>query len=554
MNLLSDRKWFTWPRLVCLAVTVVILFLILRQIGSTAFLAALEEMRPGWVLLGFLAYGLAIWLASLRWHLALRLTDRAIHLSASSRLFVIGHFFYVVLFGAAGGDLAKSVAYARYYRFRMPEVLAAVPLDRALGLAGNLILACFVALVAVLNGGFENIQILNGYHPGIWLWAVALALLLLGIGLIVWQPKGENFWAQTLRALRLGAGRLARTPGVAVPGTLFAFFSITALAAVVALNLQAVSQAPLPSARLLWTFPVITLVGCIPFTFAGAGVREAAALAFLGLYGIPPGECVAAALLTLVEKLLWGAVGAAVLWREEALRAHHAGQPLPQSISVVIPTLNEAQALPETVRRALANPEVVEVIVVDGGSQDDTARIAERLGCRVLASPPGRGGQMRLGAAQATGDVVMLLHADTWLPPNAAHAALNCMRDGTVVAGGFWKVFHHTPPLLLGSRWKCAVRLLLGRRIVGDQAMFIRRKTLEQIGGVPDQPLMEDFELSRRLRRVGRLALADATLITSARRFEKLGVLRTYARMWHVTMRYRLGTPPHELRRLYERD
>jgi len=84
--------------------------------------------------------------------------------------------------------------------------------------------------------------------------------------------------------------------------------------------------------------------------------------------------------------------------------------------------------------------------------------------------------------------------------------------------------------------------------------MFIRRKTLEQIGGVPDLPLMEDFELCRRLRKVGRLALAEATLITSARRFERLGVLRTYWRMWWVTTLYRFGASPHRLRRLYERE
>jgi rSAM/selenodomain-associated transferase 2 len=243
-----------------------------------------------------------------------------------------------------------------------------------------------------------------------------------------------------------------------------------------------------------------------------------------------------------------------VLWREEILRAKQVGEPVPETISIIIPTLNEAARLPETVRRARALPEVKETIVVDGGSQDETRALAEQLGCSVLSSAPGRGGQMRLGAARATGDVVMLLHADTWLPSQAGHAALNCLRDSTVVAGGFWKVFEEKSLLLLGSRWKCAVRLVLGRRILGDQAIFIRRKALEDIGGVPDQPLMEDFELCRRLRKIGRLALAEATLITSARRFEKLGVLRTYLRMWHVTLRYRLGASPHELRRLYEKD
>jgi rSAM/selenodomain-associated transferase 2 len=224
-----------------------------------------------------------------------------------------------------------------------------------------------------------------------------------------------------------------------------------------------------------------------------------------------------------------------------------------QTISVVIPTLNEAESLPETVCRARANPEVCEIIVVDGGSQDNTRDVAEKLGCRVLASPPGRGGQMRLGAAQARGDVVLLLHADTWLPPDAGRAALECLRDPAVVAGGFWKTFRNPSWLMMGSRFRCGLRLWFGRRILGDQGMFIRREVLERIGGVPDMPLMEELELCRRLRKAGRLVLADATVTTSARRFEKLGVVRTYLRMWLVMIRYRMGASPEELRSLYDK-
>jgi len=224
-----------------------------------------------------------------------------------------------------------------------------------------------------------------------------------------------------------------------------------------------------------------------------------------------------------------------------------------QTISVVIPTLNEAESLPDTVHRALVNPEVCEIIVVDGGSQDHTKDVAKELGCRVLESPPGRGGQMRLGAAQSRGDVVLLLHADTWLPPDAGRAALECLRDPGVVAGGFWKTFRNPSWLMRGSRFRCGLRLWFGRRILGDQAMFIRREVLERIGGVADMPLMEELELCRRLRKAGRLVLADATVTTSARRFQKLGVVRTYLRMWLVMIRYRMGASPEELRSLYDK-
>ena len=227
--------------------------------------------------------------------------------------------------------------------------------------------------------------------------------------------------------------------------------------------------------------------------------------------------------------------------------------PLTRSISVVIPTLNEADALTETVRLACASGEVSEIIVVDGGSTDDTARLASELGCRVLRSPPGRGAQMRLGAAHATGDVILLLHADTHLPPDAGRAILDALRDPATVGGGFWKVFDQPRWFMRGSRMRCWLRLLLGGMILGDQAIFLRRDVMDCIGGVPDWPLMEEYELCRRLRTVGRLALADATVITSARRFWERGGLRTYLRMGWVTLRFRMGATPDELRRLYER-
>src|SRR2546425_10740730 len=192
MNLLFGKKWFTWPRLAGVAITAVLLFLIFRQIGSAAFLAALKQTRIEWFVLGFLAYGLAIWLGSLRWHLALRLTDCAVHLSASSRLFFIGHFFYVVLLGAAGGDLAKSAVYARYYRFGLPEVIAAAPLDRVFGLGGNVLLAVLLATITALNGGFEEIAKLNWRWPGVWFLAGVILLVVLGLGIIFWRPTGES--------------------------------------------------------------------------------------------------------------------------------------------------------------------------------------------------------------------------------------------------------------------------------------------------------------------------------------------------------------------------
>ncbi len=223
-------------------------------------------------------------------------------------------------------------------------------------------------------------------------------------------------------------------------------------------------------------------------------------------------------------------------------------------ISVIIPALNEAAELPETLRRIRLVPEVKEIIIADGGSRDATVKLAEAAGCLVVNGEPGRGRQLRAGAARATGEVLLFLHADTWIPPHAGRALLDCLARPGVVAGGFYKVFRDPPNWLVrGSRFKCWWRLLVAQRVMADQGIFLRRDTLDHIGGVPDVPLMEEFELCKRLRPLGRIALADATVVTSARKFAKLGTLRTYLLMWRVTLGYYRGVPLEELRRLYER-
>lgn len=554
MNLLFGKRWFSWQRVACVAITIALLYFIFRRVDYHGLLAALRELKPIWFVFAFAVYGLAMILGGLRWHLALRVTDTAMHLGASCRLFLIGHFFFVALFGAAGGDAAKSAVYARWYGFDLARVIAAAPLDRALGAGGPLLLMGVLLGIAGAAGGFEPMRNLNFDWPGTWILvtcAVGFAAL---VALILWRPAGESSWARAARAFRSGGARMVLTPGIAVPGLVYAFGAQLALSAVLAFNVQAVTKAPLDWAQAAWTFPVITLISCMPFTVAGAGVREVAALAFLAPYGVSAGECVAASLLTFFHKVAWAGIGALSLWLEQARRLRRSDAASAERISVIIPSLNEADALPETIQHLKRNPEITEIIVADGGSRDRTVEISRDLGCKVVVSESGRGTQLRAGAMTAQNEVLLFVHADTWLPDNAAHAVLNCLRDPVVVAGGFWKVFRQSPVLLRGSRFKCAVRLFAGRRILGDQCIFVRREALNAIGGVPDVPLMEEFELCRRLRKFGRLALADATVTTSARRFRKLGVIRTYWRMWWVTMLWRLGVAPSKLRAIYEKS
>jgi rSAM/selenodomain-associated transferase 2 len=220
------------------------------------------------------------------------------------------------------------------------------------------------------------------------------------------------------------------------------------------------------------------------------------------------------------------------------------------TLSVIIPTLNEAGELPETLKRARAIPEVKEIIVVDAGSMDDTPAIAREHNCTVIESEPSRGKQLRLGAQRASGDVILFLHADTWLPENAGVVIAETLARPLVVAGGFYKRFRDGGALP-GSRLRCWLLWALTNRLFGDQAIFVKRDVLENCGGVPDVPLMEEFELCKNLASHGRIALASATVLTSARKFREEGMLRTYWRMARCTFRYWLGTSPKQLVEIY---
>ena len=537
-------------RLASVAVAAGALLYVFGRVEPPQLMHTLRNCRFGWLLAAISVYGAAFLPAAWRWHLMLRLPGTVVHFTATFVLSLIGHFFYTVFFGVAGGDLAKSGFHAKWYRFSVPEILAAAPLDRLLGFGGLIVFITLSFGLAAYNGAFAHLELGLSRVPVTWLGATVVLVLVGYFCFRRWgRGSGVSMW---LQAFALGGRQVLTSRPILWQGLLCGFLVQVALAGSLALGLQAVSHSPLPWGRLAWTFPVITIISAIPFTVAGLGFREGAALTLLGMYGVSSADAVAASFLTLVVRLFWAVVGGLLFWRERRLQFNQ--RPLSKSISVVIPTLNEASSLRETIERLREIPEICEIVVVDGGSHDETRTVAAQLGCRVLTSPPGRGGQMRLGAAQSTGDVILLLHADTWLPAHAGKAIVNCLRDNHAVGGGFWKRFRDGGPLLLGSRFKCAIRLYCGRRILGDQAMFVRREVLEGIGGVPDMPLMEEFELCRRLRTAGRLALADATVITSARRFAKHGVIRTYLRMWRVTWQYRLGTPPQDLRRIYEKD
>ena len=221
-------------------------------------------------------------------------------------------------------------------------------------------------------------------------------------------------------------------------------------------------------------------------------------------------------------------------------------------LAIIIPALDEAAGIAATLAslqplRAAGH----EVIVVDGGSRDGTPAAAQPLADRVLAAARGRASQMNAGADAATGDVLLFLHADTRLPPGADRAVL----DGLAAAGASWGRFdvriEGRSPLLGPVAWLMNRRSRLTGIATGDQAIFVTRAAFAAVGGFPALPLMEDVELSARLRRRSPPLCLRDRVVTSGRRWESRGVVRTIVLMWWLRLRYFLGAAPERLRRIY---
>jgi rSAM/selenodomain-associated transferase 2 len=217
-------------------------------------------------------------------------------------------------------------------------------------------------------------------------------------------------------------------------------------------------------------------------------------------------------------------------------------------LSIVIPVLNEAgqirgslEALSALRRRGH------EVIVVDGGSSDATAQLAAR-GCdRVVSSRRGRGLQMNAGAARASGEGLLFVHADTRLPPEADRLVCEALQHRLWGRFDVHIVGRH--PLLGVVGWAMNLRSRLTGVATGDQAIFVRR---ESFVGFPEIALMEDIAFSRRMKRLGAPACLRSRVQTSGRRWESRGVLRTIVLMWRLRLLYFLGAPPERLARLYD--
>jgi rSAM/selenodomain-associated transferase 2 len=225
-------------------------------------------------------------------------------------------------------------------------------------------------------------------------------------------------------------------------------------------------------------------------------------------------------------------------------------------LSIVIPALNEAGAIEAALRvLQVLRESGVEVIVSDGGSTDATAALARPLVDRVIDAPRGRARQMNAGAAIAAGDVLLFLHADTTLPESALRAILGAMTAVEPLPPTVWGRFDVA--IVGRARMLRVIATMMNLRsrltgiATGDQCLFMTRAAFNLVGGFPDQPLMEDIEMSKRLKRHGAPVCLRERVITSGRRWESRGVWRTIFLMWRLRLAYFLGTPADALARRY---
>ena len=221
-----------------------------------------------------------------------------------------------------------------------------------------------------------------------------------------------------------------------------------------------------------------------------------------------------------------------------------------QKISIIIPVLNEAKILERTLSELRSELGDHELIIVDGGSTDGSVPIAERYG-KVVASARGRAKQLNVGAAAASGDILVFLHADIWLESGALVAVETALCSG-YIGGGFRQKIDAKNVLYRAIEIVGNIRGKYLKVFYGDSGIFLKRADFKKIGGFPELPILEEMEFSRALRKLGKTTLVIPHIHISARRWETKGIVRTTVNNWLITFLYFLRFSPERLAKLYQ--
>ncbi len=223
-------------------------------------------------------------------------------------------------------------------------------------------------------------------------------------------------------------------------------------------------------------------------------------------------------------------------------------------LSIIVPVLNEAAHLPRMLAQLLGHQQgACEVLLVDGGSQDDTVAMARSAGFKVLIAERGRAEQMNFGAQAAKGEILLFLHADTQLPDQADQIIIKAMQDDSRHWGRFNVRIAGRARMLKVIATLMNIRSAWTGIATGDQAIFVRRQVFQRMGGFPQQALMEDIEFSKRIKNRSRPICLYQKVTTSGRRWEAKGLWRTIFLMWGLRSAYFFGADPESLAKRYHR-
>lgn len=328
-------------RIACVAFSLAALIWIFRRVEVQGVGRVLLGANLGWMAAACGAFGLALFTAAARWHVVLRIAQCQVDASATARTVLAGHLFNTILFGPTGGDLAKAAFYGRQFGFPTGPILASCVLDRFLGGIGFTLFAASMPGFAAYGGRWwDRLRVPTEYSLAAVIGAVAILVL---AGLILrrrfnWLPAMRSFSDSFLSNVKA----LLRSPALAGRGLLFSVLSHLCGSCVFLFCLNAVTDVRFSLVSIFWIFPVIAMITSAPVTFAGAGLREGAALFFLSRYGIPEADAVAASMLVLVTYLIWAGIGGVVFWREGSRIGRQAVRE-PKTLPVVLPPLNEGE-------------------------------------------------------------------------------------------------------------------------------------------------------------------------------------------------------------------